>query len=457
MTFKVIINRPENNRCADSFFEVEFIEGIIVPTVFLADVISEFLHDPVLAFGNDVWLACNRCQVHTQLLFCDDLIFREFFQETLQFIATKFHLFLLVFLAGTLVIPACRNRISRRGRKALLRHLFHPDMERVIGKQIRRRDLILAVGIAGNILNHLVIETDAILVFRFPILDHSQLHRNVNSLKPDIGLFQNRIRQCCSRLSAIDDLEIFNLGNQILSIDILNFHALCGCCNSIVIGKELCCIVVYCSFYTVVDALASTGSQKGADISFQYLTSVGNVYLGQKFSRNDCNIGFIPKVLTNVTLYARNTVDSDFRKILLNINDNRLIAVCHFHFIETFRIPQVDFQRFTVKVCFLDLFGCAGFLCGSLFLPDRCFQKIGIQQGCVQFLISKNIELDFQNQLRVVDIAGHPLAEHPCNPEDVIRIIEVVLHPAIADLIQKIIQSPIQFVNPASGEVGGIF
>ena len=65
--------------------------------------------------------------------------------------------------------------------------------------------------------------------------------------------------------------------------------------------------------------------------------------------------------------------------------------------------------------------------------------------------------IDFQNQLRVVDIAGHPLAEHPCNPEDVIRIIEVVLHPAIADLIQKIIQSPIQFVNPASGEVGGIF
>ena len=150
-------------------------------------------------------------------------------------------------------------------------------------------------------------------------------------------------------------------------------------------------------------------------------------------------------------------MNSDFRKILRDINDNRLIAVCHFHFIETFRIPQVDFQRFTVEVCFLDLFGCAGFLCGALFLPDRCFQKIGIQQGCVQFLISKNIELDFQNQLRVVDIAGHPLAEHLCNPEDVIRIIEVVLHPAIADLIQKIIQSPIQFVNPASGEVGGIF
>lgn len=114
MTFKVVINSPENNRCADSFFEVEFIEGIIVPTVFLADVISEFLHDPVLTFGNDVWLAGNRCQVHTQLLFCDDLIFREFFQKTLQFIATKFHLFLLVFLAGTLVVPACRDCISRR-------------------------------------------------------------------------------------------------------------------------------------------------------------------------------------------------------------------------------------------------------------------------------------------------------------------------------------------------------
>lgn len=84
MTFKVVINSPENNRCADSFFEVEFIEGIIVPTVFLADVISEFLHDPVLAFGNDVWLAGNRCQVHTQLLFCDDLILREFFWKRLS-------------------------------------------------------------------------------------------------------------------------------------------------------------------------------------------------------------------------------------------------------------------------------------------------------------------------------------------------------------------------------------
>lgn len=183
-------------------------------------------------------------------------------------------------------------------------------MERVIGEQIRCRDLILAVGIAGNCLNHLVIEANTVLVFRFPVLDHGQLHRNVNPLKPDIGFFQNRIRQCCSRLSAIDDLEIFNLGDQTLSIDILNFHALCGCCNSIVIGKELCCIVVYCSFYAVVDALTSTGSQKGTDISFQYLTSVGNVYLGQKFSRNDCNIGFIPEVLTNVALYARNTMNS---------------------------------------------------------------------------------------------------------------------------------------------------
>ena len=109
--------------------------------------------------------------------------------------------------------------------------------------------------------------------------------------------------------------------NQILSIDILNFHALCGCCYSIIIGKELCCIVVYCSFYTIVDTLASTGSQKGTDIAFQYLTSVGNVYLGQKFSRNDCNIGFIPKVLTNVALYARNTMNSDFRKILRDINE----------------------------------------------------------------------------------------------------------------------------------------
>ena len=106
-------------------------------------------------------------------------------------------------------------------------------------------------------------------------------------------------------------------------------------------------------------------------------------------------------------------MNSDFRKILRDINDNRLIAVCHFHFIETFRIPQVDFQRFTVEVSFLDLFGCASFLCGSLFLPDRCFQKIGIQQCCVQLLIGKDIELDFQNQLRVVDIAGHPLTEHP--------------------------------------------
>ena len=263
-------------------------------------------------------------------------------------------------------------------------------MEWLIRKKVSSSDFILAIGVPCDGLNHLVIKTDTFLVFCVAIFNYCELHRDKDAIKIDIGAFQNCLSQGCRCLTSVDDLHINQLGNHQFPIN-GSYLYICGSDrDAIVICKKSGGIRIDCPANATIDTFGSAGSKKRSNISFQYLAAMFNINARKELSRNNGNISSVAQVITHVAFDAWDASIMEIREIGGNVNHYRFCTVRTFHLIETLQIPQVDFQRLTIEVRFLDFPGSFGTSGTPSRFANSSFEEICFKQMRVQLLIGQD-------------------------------------------------------------------
>ena len=97
--------------------------------------------------------------------------------------------------------------------------------------------------------------------------------------------------------------------------------------DAIVVRKKLGRVSVYCFTDTAIDTFGPTGSQKGTDIPLKDLTAVFDINTCQKLAGDNRYVCVIAKAFANIAFYAWNAGVVKIRKIVGNIDDNRLGTV----------------------------------------------------------------------------------------------------------------------------------
>ena len=123
-------------------------------------------------------------------------------------------------------------------------------------------------------------------------------------------------------MNFFDNLEINDLCNIQLTVYFLRFHIGSCSCNAVVVREKFVWLVVYGAPDTAVYAFGSTRTKESTDIPFEHLATVVDINIRKQLTRNNCNIGLVSKVFTDIALDAW---DSNRVIIRLKVNHNRII------------------------------------------------------------------------------------------------------------------------------------
>ena len=171
-----------------------------------------------------------------------------------------------------------------------------------------------------------------------------------------------------------------------------------------------------------------------------------NVYPRQQFARDYGDIRLITKIVTDIAFQTR----YPFTVIIFQkIDYYRITAERFLLFIESLKVPDIDFDRLTIKIRFLDFFRTFYCFAGALRLFYFCFQQIPAQQIGGQLLIGNDEHLDFQNLLFIIPCHIYSVPEESREFKNIIRLIKIVIYFPIACFIKKIIHSPIKLIHSA--------